>query len=118
MSRLQLISSPYAGRSIISSGQECSLAVEKIGKIVAKVLTAGYKILLTLERFMTRIRLELAGQDFWSWHVESFAGMSARGHTLWNCTCECGYEQAIEGSRLKNGYTKSCGCKVAEAFQN
>lgn len=63
---------------------------------------------------MTRTRLELAGQDFWSWHVESFAGMSSRGHTSWNCTCECGYEQIIEGSRLKNGYTKSCGCKVAE----
>lgn len=63
---------------------------------------------------MTKVRLELAGQKFWFWTVNDFAGMSLRGHSTWYCTCVCGAKDIIVGSRLKNGYAKSCGCKTSE----
>ena len=28
----------------------------------------------------------------------------------WECKCECGNITIVEGSKLKNGHTKSCGC--------
>jgi hypothetical protein len=31
----------------------------------------------------------------------------------WVCRCDCGAEKAIEGAKLKKGYTVSCGCKRA-----
>lgn len=30
--------------------------------------------------------------------------------TYWLCKCECGNITSVEASRLKSGYTKSCGC--------
>jgi hypothetical protein len=29
----------------------------------------------------------------------------------WNCTCDCGNTITVAGHRLRNGHTKSCGCK-------
>lgn len=29
---------------------------------------------------------------------------------LWRCLCKCGAEVIVRGSRLRSGYTKSCGC--------
>ena len=28
----------------------------------------------------------------------------------WNCICICGKEKIVDGSKLKSGHTKSCGC--------
>lgn len=28
----------------------------------------------------------------------------------WNCLCECGNEITVNGAKLRNGHTKSCGC--------
>lgn len=36
------------------------------------------------------------------------------GHIFWNCLCKCGNTKAIDGTKLKNGHTKSCGCLKAE----
>lgn len=37
------------------------------------------------------------------------------GHrTFWACKCECGCVTGVDGSKLKSGHTKSCGCYVKE----
>ena len=40
------------------------------------------------------------------------------GKTYWKCKCECGNETIVEGVKIRNGHTKSCGCynldKLAE----
>lgn len=36
---------------------------------------------------------------------------SSSNKTLWHCKCECGNECDIIGESLRNGTTKSCGCK-------
>lgn len=34
--------------------------------------------------------------------------------THWKCTCDCGGIAVVDGTRLKSGSTKSCGCLVKE----
>ena len=38
--------------------------------------------------------------------------ISNTGHHMpkWHCRCECGKEVNVAGSKLKNGWTQSCGC--------
>lgn len=31
-------------------------------------------------------------------------------HAFWNCICDCGNECVVDGSKLRSGSTKSCGC--------
>ena len=32
----------------------------------------------------------------------------------WNCICDCGKKSKVDGSKLRSGETKSCGCLVSE----
>lgn len=41
--------------------------------------------------------------------IENMGKMDGRRY-YWKCRCDCGKEVVIEGSRLRNGNTKSCGC--------
>lgn len=40
---------------------------------------------------------------------------SADGHVLARYACLCGNEAVVIRSRVKNGYTRSCGCLIGEA---
>lgn len=35
----------------------------------------------------------------------------------WLCKCDCGNTTSVNGAKLNNGHTKSCGCLVAETFE-
>jgi len=35
---------------------------------------------------------------------------SNTGRATWLCKCDCGNETVVEGKKLRNGHTKSCGC--------
>ena len=35
---------------------------------------------------------------------------SKSGNAMWVCRCECGNIVTVIGSKLRSGYTKSCGC--------
>lgn len=37
-------------------------------------------------------------------------GRTKLGLVIWECRCDCGTVKNIVGSKLKRGYTKSCGC--------
>jgi hypothetical protein len=54
-------------------------------------------------------RIDLTGHTFGRWTVLSYAGDGR-----WNCRCECGTENTIQGGGLRNGRSKSCGCLKAE----
>ena len=43
------------------------------------------------------------------------AGSNKTGQALWKCKCKCGNETIIEGTRLRYGDTKSCGCLVGKS---
>ena len=56
------------------------------------------------------MRQNLIGQKFERLTVVSLAGKDKCSHSLWLCRCDCGNERIVEGSDLKRGRTKSCGC--------
>lgn len=35
-------------------------------------------------------------------------------HIFWECKCECGNITIVDGAKLKNSHTKSCGCLIKE----
>lgn len=59
---------------------------------------------------------DLTGQTFGRLTVLRRAtNKGLRGATLWVCVCECWREREVEGTSLKRGTVKSCGCLKAEA---
>lgn len=57
--------------------------------------------------------LNLIGEKYGKLTVLEKAGKDKRGCWLWLCKCECGNETIVNGAKLKNGHTKSCGCGSA-----
>jgi len=54
------------------------------------------------------LRLDLTGETFGRWKVDSFS--YSDGQTLWLCTCVCGTKRTIHAGDLRTGHSKSCGC--------
>jgi len=46
--------------------------------------------------------------------VESRADNRRKKIARWNCVCDCGAKVVVDGARLRNGNTKSCGCYKRE----
>lgn len=65
--------------------------------------------------------IDLTGLKFGRWTVISYAGRrkEPRGRytTLWHCRCDCGNEESITGSSLRNGSSLSCGCLKIETLK-
>lgn len=55
------------------------------------------------------VRDDLTGEQFASLTVLAFSGMRRR-RSHWRCRCVCGREVFVDGSKLRNGHTRSCGC--------
>lgn len=53
---------------------------------------------------------DLTGQRFGRLIVIERAGSTPTGQATWICLCDCGTKCIIEGTRLRKGNTKSCGC--------
>ncbi len=60
------------------------------------------------------MRKDLVGMKFGRLTVVSFSRLTNCRRSMWICQCECGKEVEVEGSSLKNGNTKSCGCLKLE----
>lgn len=54
---------------------------------------------------MTRL-IDLTGRTFGRWTVLSHAGQKN-----WRCRCDCGTEKEVDGLSLRDGRSKSCGCR-------
>lgn len=52
----------------------------------------------------------MIGKRFGRLTVIDEAGSAKSGNKLWKCQCDCGNISVVSGSRLRGGYTKSCGC--------
>ena len=69
-------------------------------------------------------RLDLVGQRFGRLTVISLneEATKQKKNTQWNCKCDCGNEKVVDGRKLKNGSTISCGCykkdKTRERWQD
>jgi len=58
--------------------------------------------------------IDLTGQQFNRLKVIKYTGRDKFEKSLWLCGCSCGKEKIVEGSNLKSGDTKSCGCLKKE----
>ena len=59
---------------------------------------------------MPRKRIDLTGNRYGRLIVENPSHRNKYGHTLWRTKCDCGNIQAVRGTSLSKGLTKSCGC--------
>lgn len=61
-------------------------------------------------------RIEMIGKRFGLLTVIESCGVDRRKEAMWICRCDCGSTtNAIRGSSLRSGHTKSCGCVRAES---
>lgn len=58
---------------------------------------------------MTRA-LDLVGQKFCRLTVLERVENDKHGKSMWLCVCDCGNQTIVNGSALKKGNTKACGC--------
>jgi hypothetical protein len=54
-----------------------------------------------------KIDIDLTGKRFGHWVVRAYAG---RAH--WSCLCDCGALVDVRGTSLREGRSKSCGCRL------
>lgn len=55
-------------------------------------------------------KVDITGNKFNKLTVIKYSRTVGRRRTMWLCKCDCGQMVEVEGSHLKNGHTKSCGC--------
>ena len=58
--------------------------------------------------------LDLTGLKFGRLTAISIEGTDIHGKKKWKFLCECGNFTVVDGSRVKSGKAKSCGCLMAE----
>jgi hypothetical protein len=57
-----------------------------------------------------RIKNNISGQKFNKLLVVEVMPRDLGDKTKYLCKCECGNQVIVDGSKIKNGHTKSCGC--------
>lgn len=55
-------------------------------------------------------RINEVGNVYGSLIVLKYAGSTAGGGARWLCECDCGNQIIVEGTSLRSGHTRSCGC--------
>lgn len=54
---------------------------------------------------------DLSGKQFHDLTVVKRVENDSNGRSMWKCKCVCGNELVVSGKHLRNGNTKSCGCR-------
>lgn len=65
--------------------------------------------LAALESDMCKLK-DLTGMRFGHLAVISMAEREPSQKLMWLCLCDCGKYHVVDGSNLRRGYVKSCGC--------
>lgn len=60
--------------------------------------------------------IDLTGQKFGRLTVLNRNILINSRITKWDCLCDCGSPKTVDGSKLKSGHTKSCGCYNLECI--
>lgn len=57
---------------------------------------------------------DISGKRFAKLQVKTLSHRGADGRYYWFCICDCGNEAILQGRRIREGHTKSCGCLQME----
>lgn len=60
---------------------------------------------------------DLTGKKFNMLKVVKRVENSKSGCARWQCECDCGNTTIVQGSNLKNGAVKSCGCLISKRIK-
>ena len=60
---------------------------------------------------------DLSGRRVGRWLVLERAANDERGAVRWFCRCDCGTERSVDGGRLRQGETRSCGCRTGNQWR-
>lgn len=63
---------------------------------------------------MSNIMKDLTGEKFGRLSVIRSEGKNRHGSYMWLCECDCGNRKVLDGSELRRGNVKSCGCLSRE----
>ena len=55
-------------------------------------------------------RIDITGKTFGQLTVDGYSHLNGHGEVMWSCLCSCGNKTIVNGSRLRQGHTRSCGC--------
>ena len=55
--------------------------------------------------------IDLTGHKFGKLTVIKQSDRNKHRMVLWDCLCDCGNHSIVEGSSLRSGHTKTCGCE-------
>lgn len=58
--------------------------------------------------------LDLTNTRFGALIALQSTGSNGQGNSMWLCRCDCGNSVVVNSQNLKNGHTKSCGCRKSE----
>lgn len=58
-------------------------------------------------------RIDMSGKRYGKLQVKGYVYTQNR-RAFWICICDCGKIATVEGSKLRNGHTQSCGCYAHE----
>lgn len=67
---------------------------------------------------VSHLRKDETGNTYGRLSVISMAGKDKRGQCQWLCRCSCGNEKVVSGDKLRQGFTRSCGCLRRELASN
>lgn len=62
--------------------------------------------------------VDVTGQKFGRLIVLGRSERSSKAGALWVCRCDCGGETVTTSLKLRNGLTKSCGCRKLDGLSN
>lgn len=62
--------------------------------------------------------IDLTGMTFGRWNVIRESGKDNSGTIFWYCECLCGNFRDVNGTSLRNGSSKSCGCIQSQDLTN
>lgn len=54
--------------------------------------------------------MDITGKKFGRWTVTGRAANRFSGQPYWHCACACGTLREVNGQRLRDGTSTSCGC--------
>ena len=67
---------------------------------------------------MSGYKIEMKGKKFGRLTVIDYAGVKGRRRSMWLCQCECGKIIEVDGTHLRSGHSKSCGCISKQLISN
>lgn len=105
---------PINNKGKYGVGGKCKQCVLNIKNDLQRDIYPLYSV-CNIERRTERsnimiVKDDISTQSFSNLYVIEPIFRKASFRLYYRCLCDCGEETTVEGSKIKNGHTKSCGC--------